>query len=127
MTFMPRPAHFPTNGASGPSGLATCGNGCRVAFSMGGSGWKEKSGDRSMKSPTSKSGLYEEALATSVRKPTFDPCACLVKDRTSQSGRAAATCSLDKPAAGRLDGDNTGPVGNKGGPWPRRPSTQYRL
>ena len=36
-----------------PSGLATSGNGCRVSFSKGGSGWKEKSGDRSMKSPRS--------------------------------------------------------------------------
>src|SRR5215831_3277580 len=102
MVFMPRPVHFPASGASGPSGLGTSGNGSRVSCSRAGSGWNEKSGDRVMKIPQTKTGLYEETLATLVRQPTFDPSASLVKDRTSQFGtHRQDKVSLDKPAAGR--------------------------
>src|SRR5580765_2014007 len=59
MVLKPRPVHVPTSGASGPNGLATCGNGCRVSFSMAGNGRKAKSGDSSM-NPQTKSGRYEE-------------------------------------------------------------------
>src|SRR5690242_21155447 len=62
MVLKPRPVHVPTSGASGPSGLATSGNGCRVSFSMAGSGRNTKSGDSSMNPPT-KSGRHEKRLS----------------------------------------------------------------